>query len=302
MEKWFKYILSFVAGALVIGIIVAINMPKPKMTLFDKIELSKMIDELNDDLPMEIGTIGYLDSIKNVDQTFIYYMSVKGDNGIKQVYTENYNEFKNLLKYNIVLMNGQKKMGSILAKFLEDKDLSMGARIYTPNRDYVEWKITGSELMDFVESCRLDPTETLQQVIDMQIKIANLDLPMKPGDSTPIRSVTLNSIEQEGDDSYLLQSVSHVGNTITFLYDVDETMQDLDVMIENSDNEEFLENLVALSAEDADIKAFFDLVAISHSNILFRCVGRSSGKVAEIVLPYGLLRRYCKVPSYLLSN
>ena len=302
MEKWFKYILSFVAGALVIGIIVAINMPKPKMTLFDKSELHKMIVGLNDDLPMEIGTIGYLDSIKNVGQTIFYIMSVKGDNGIKQVYTENYDEFKELLKYTIVILNGQKDMGSKLATILDKKGLDMGVRIYPPNKDYTEWRFTGSELKDFVESCRLNPTEALHQVIDMEIKIANLDLPMKPGDSTPIRSVTLNSIEADGDDGFLLQSVTHVGNTITFLYDVDEKVQDIDVMIENSDNEQYLENLAAILAEDADIKAFFGLVAISHSNILFRCVGRTSGKVAEIALPYGLLRKYSKVPSYMLSN
>ena len=302
MEKWFKYILSFVAGALVIGIIVAINMPKPKMTMFDKSELHKMIVGLNEDLPREVGTIGYLDSIKNVDQTIFYIMSVKGDNGIKQVYIENYNEFRELLKYTIVILNGQKNMGTILTTFIEDKGIDMGVRIYTPNRDYTEWRITGPELKSFVESCRLDPTEALQKVIDMQIKIANLDLHMKPGESTPIRSVTLNSIEPDADDSSLLQSVTHVGNTINFLYDVDETMQDLDVMIENSDNEDYLENLAAILAEDTDVKEFFGLVAISHSNILFRYVGRTSGKVAEVVLPYGLLKKYCKVPSYMLSN
>lgn len=302
MEKWFKYFLTFVVAALTIGIFIAINMPKPKMSVFDRSELNKMIILLNEDLPREIGTIGYLDSIKNIDQAIFYIMSVKGDSGIKQVYTENYDEFKELLKYTIIILNGQKDMGAKLATILDKKGLDMGVRIYTPNKDFTDWRITGAELKDFVESCRLDPTAALRQVIDMQIKIANLSLPMEPGDGTAIRSITMNSIESEDDDSFLLQSVSHLGNSIVLLYDVDEKEQDLELVKENSNNEEYIENIAAIAAEDADVKEFFGVVALSRSNIVLRCMGRSSKKEAEILLPYEVIRKYCKVPAYLLSH
>ena len=302
MEKWFKYFLTFVVAALMIGIFIAINMPKPKMSLFDKSELNRMIVRLNEDLPREIGTIGYLDSIKNIDQTIYYIMSVKGDNRIKQVYTENYEEFKELLKYTVVILNGQRDKGDQLATILDAKGLDMGVRIYTPDKDFTDWRITGAELKTFVESCQLDPTAALRHVIDMQIEIANLSLPMKPGDGTAIRSVTLNSIESEDDDSSLLQSVTHLGNSIIFQYDVDKEEQELDLMKVNSNNDEYIENIAAIAAEDADVKEFFGCVALSRSNIILQYVGRTSGNKVEILLPYEVMRKYCKVPAYLLAH
>lgn len=302
MEKWFKYFLTFVVAALTIGIFTAINMPKPKMSVFDRSEMNRMIIHLNEDLPREIGTIGYLDSIKNIDQTIFYIMSVKGDNRIKKVYAENYDEFKELLKYTVLILNGQRGMGDKLVAILDAKGLDMGVRIYTPNREFTDWRITGEELKNFAESCRLDPTAALHQVIDMQIEIANLSLPMKPGDGTPIRSVTLNSIESEDDDSFLLQSITHLGNSIVFLYDVDEEEQDLDLMKANSNNDVYIENIAAIAAEDADVKEFFGCVALSRSNIVLQYVGRTSRKKVEILLPYKVIRKYCKVPAYLLFH
>ena len=178
----------------------------------------------------------------------------------------------------------------------------MGVRIYTPDKNFIDWRITGAELKDFAESCRLDPTAALRQVIDMQIIIANLGLPMKPSDGTPVRSVTINSIEPEGDNSFLLQSISHFGNSIVLIYDVDEKEYDLELMTENSKNEEYIENLAAIAAEDADVKEFFGVVVLSRSNIVLQCVGRSSKKIVEILLPYEVVRKYCKVPAYLLSH
>ena len=108
--------------------------------------------------------------------------------------------------------------------------------------------------------------------------------------------------KSEDDDSFLLQSVSHLGNSIVLLYDVDEKEQDLELVKENSNNEEYIENIAAIAAEDADVKEFFGVVALSRSNIVLQCVGRSSKKEAEILLPYEVIRKYCKVPAYLLSH
>ena len=73
-----------------------LNMPRPKLTFSDKMKLSQIIAECNADLPREIGTIGYLDSMSFADETITYAVSVKGDNRIMQVYSDNYDEFKDM--------------------------------------------------------------------------------------------------------------------------------------------------------------------------------------------------------------
>lgn len=99
MEKGFKYFLWIVVLGLFFGIFVAINMPKPSMTITEEIEIKKAISRWNSILPRKIGTIGTMDSIVYHDRTITYNITVFGDNGIKEVYKKNYNEFKDILKY-----------------------------------------------------------------------------------------------------------------------------------------------------------------------------------------------------------
>ena len=97
MDKLFKYIIAVLIVCTLIGIFIALNRPRPKLTFNDKIRLSKIIAECNADLPREIGTIGYLDSMSFADETITYAVSVKGDDRIMQVYSDNYDEFKDII-------------------------------------------------------------------------------------------------------------------------------------------------------------------------------------------------------------
>ena len=125
MEKIFKYILAILVVCTLVGIFVALNNPRPKLTFNDKIRLSKIIAECNMDLPREIGTIGYLDSMSFADETITYAVSVKGDDRIMQVYSDNYDEFKDMLKYSFIEMNGQRNLGNTFAHSLETKGLNI---------------------------------------------------------------------------------------------------------------------------------------------------------------------------------
>lgn len=301
MEKAFKYFLSIFSIALVIGIIYAIHAPKPQMSIFDEQEMRQLIVRLNEDLPREIGTIGYLDSITYSNHTISYIMSVKGDNGIKQVYTEYYDNFKDLLKYSVLMMNDQRNMGQKFSSILDSKGLDAGVKIYTPDGTYTSWTITGTELKNFVDGCRLNPTEALHRVIEMEVKIANLTLPMKPGEGSSVRTVTLNSIESDDEAGFLLLSIAYIGNSLVLEYDVDEHENDLNLIDENATSIEYIETLASIMAEDADVSEFFGLVSIAHTNIVLKCIGRTSKKVVEITIPYHVIKKYCKVPSYLLS-
>lgn len=111
MDKLFKYIIAVLIVCTLIGIFIALNMPRPKLTFSDKMKLSQIIAECNTDLPREIGTIGYLDSVSFADETVTYAVSVKGDDRIMQVYSDNYDEFKDMLKYSFYRNEWAKKLG-----------------------------------------------------------------------------------------------------------------------------------------------------------------------------------------------
>lgn len=302
MEKLFKYILAILVVCTLVGIVVALNNPRPKLTFNDKIRLRQIITRCNADLPREIGTIGYLDSMSFADETITYAVSVKGDDRIMQVYSDNYDEFKDMLKYSFIEMNGQKNLGNTFAHCLEAKGLNICFKVSTENKKSLSWNITGKELSAFVDSCKLSPTTALKKVIDMQIKIVNLKLPVTTSDSSKATTVAINSIVGDvKDESCFLQSIKYEGNNLLFEYKVnDEGAKDIKKLKDRENDLEFMDALVQELAQDKDVLEFIGLLAISHSNMVL--VYKNSAKQISLKLPYIILRNHCKIPEDLLST
>lgn len=299
MEKRFKYFLWVVVFGLCVGIFVAMNMPKPSMTKFEEMEIKNVMSLWNSDLPRTIGT---MDSIVYHDRTITYNITVFGDNSIKEVYKKNYNEFKDLLKYSLLAMNGQRNMGSALSSILDKKELNLGIRVYTQDGDATEWEMPGSELNEFMKACQMSPTTALRTTIDMQLEIANQHLPVKIEDvHDPIKFVALNAIFGDLDESCLPKSISHVGEDIIFEYNVDEDSIDWEELDKIKDNPDALDLLASLLTEDEDVHEFLGVIALSHSNMVITYEGRDTHKTVSIRIPYSILKKHCKVPQYLLS-
>ena len=303
MEKLFKYIIAILIVCTLFGIFIALNMPRPKLTFSDKMKLSQIIAECNADLPREIGTIGYLDSMSFADETITYAVSVKGDDRIIQVYSENYDEFKDMLKYSFIEMNGQESLGNTFAHSLETKGLNICFKVSTENKKSMSWNITGKELSTFVDSCKLSPTTALKKVIDMQIKIANLKLPVTTSDSPKATTVAINSIVGNvKDESCLLQEIKYEGNNLLFEYKVnEESMKDLENLKGREDDLELMNAFVQELAQDKDVLELIGMLAISHSNMVLVYRESKSNEQISIEMPYTILRNHCKVPQELLS-
>lgn len=303
MGKLFKYIIVLLIVCTLIGIFIALNMPRPKLTFSDKMKLSQIIAECNSNLPREIGTIGYLDSMSFANETITYAVSVKGDDRIIQVYSDNYDEFKDMLKYSFIEMNGQGSLGNTFAHSLETKGLNICFKISTENKKSMSWNITGKELSTFVDSCKLSPTTALKKVIDMQIKIANLKLPVTTSDSPKATTVAINSIVGDvKDESCLLQSIKYEGNNLLFEYKVNEEgAKDIKRLKDREEDLDFMDAFVQELAQDKDVLEFIGMLALSHSNMVLVYRENASAKQFSLTLPYTILRNHCKVPQNLLS-
>lgn len=303
MDKLFKYIIAIFIACTLTGIFIALNIPRSKLTFNEKMRLSKIIAECNTDLPREIGTIGYLDSMSFADETITYSVSVKGDDRIIQVYSDNYDEFKDMLKYSFIEMNGQGNLGNTFAHSLETKGLNICFKVSTENKKSMSWNITGKELSTFVDSCKLSPTTALKKVIDMQIKIANLKLPVTTSDSPKATTVAINSIVGDvKDESCLLQSIKCEGNNLLFVYKVNEEgAKDIKRLKDREEDLDFMDAFVQELAQDKDVQEFVGMLALSHSNMVLVYREKASAKQFSLTLPYTILRNHCKVPQNLLS-
>ena len=303
MEKLFKYIIAILIVCTLIGIFIALNMPRPKLTFSEKMKLSQIIAECNADLPREIGTIGYMDSMSFADETITYAVSVKGDDRIMQVYSDNYDEFKDMLKYSFIEMNGQRNLGKTFAHSLEAKGLNICFKVSTENKKSMSWNITGKELSVFVDSCKLSPTTTLKKVIDMQIKIADLKIPNTTSDSPQATTVAINSIVGDvKDESCLLQAIKYERSNLLFEYKVnEESMKGIERLKGREEDLNFMDALVQELSQDKDVLEFIGMLAISHSNMVLVYRESKSNERISIELPYTILRNHCKVPQDLLS-
>lgn len=303
MGKLFKYIIVLLIVCTLIGIFIALNMPRPKLTFSDKMKLSQIIAECNANLPREIGTIGYLDSMSFADGTITYTVSVKGDDRIMQVYSDNYDEFKDMLKYSFIEMNGQGNLGNTFAHSLETKGLNICFKVSTENKKSMSWNITGKELSTFVDFCKLSPTTALKKVIDMQIKIANLKLPVTTSDFPKATTVAINSIVGDvKDENCLLQSIKYEGNNLLFEYKVNEEgAKDIKRLKDREEDLDFMDAFVQELAQDKDVLEFIGMLALSHSNMVLVYRENASAKQFSLTLPYTILRNHCKVPQNLLS-
>ena len=303
MGKLFKYIIVLLIVCTFIGIFIALNMPRPKLTFSDKMKLSQIIAECNANLPREIGTIGYLDSMSFANETITYAVSVKGDDRIMQVYSDNYDEFKDMLKYSFIEMNGQGNLGNTFAHSLETKGLNICFKVSTENKKSMSWNITGKELSAFVDSCKLSPTTALKKVIDMQIKIANLKLLVTASDSPKATTVAINSIVGNVKaESCLLQSIKYEGNNLLFEYKVNEEgVKNIERLKDREEDLDFMDAFVQELAQDKDVLEFIGMLAISHSNMVLVYRESKSNEQISIEMPYTILRNHCKVSQELLS-
>lgn len=303
MDKLFKYIIAIFIACTLIGIFIALNMPRPKLTFSDKMKLSQIIAECNADLPLEIGTIGYLDSMSFADETITYAVSVKGDDRIMQVYSDNYDEFKDMLKYSFIEMNGQRNLGNTFAHSLKAKGLDICFKVYTESNKSKSWTITGREIREFVDSCKSSPTTALKRVIDMQIQIANLKIPVTTSDSPKATTVAINSIVGDTkDESCLLQSIKYEGNNLLFEYKVNEEgVKNIERLKDREEDLDFMDAFVQELAQDKDVQEFIGMLVISHSNMVLVYRESKSNEQISIELPYTILRNHCKVPQNLLS-
>lgn len=300
MEKAFKFFVIVFVVCTLVGITIAINAPRPKLSFNERLKLSEIIAKCNADLPCEIGTIGYLDSVSFAEETITYHTRINGDG---KIMSDNYDDIKDMLKYSILVMNGQKNLGDIIAYFLGDKGLNMCWKVCAENQMSMNWKITGDEYRTFIDSCKSSPSEALNKIMDMQIKLANLKLPLSPYQNTQVASITTNSLIGNGtDEDFLLQSIKHKGNDILIEYKVSENeMKDIENLKDISNNLDFLNALTQELAQDKDVLELIGMMAISHSNMVLIYRGKTSGKQVSVKIPYNILRNNCNVAQELLN-
>lgn len=304
MEKIIKIFVFVFAAVLLVAIIYIKSLPQNRTTIAETLQMNTWVDEMNNDLPRNIGSIGSLDKISFEESFIHYHLSVNGDADIMNFYEQNYQQFKDVLMYSIVLLNGRHNNADKFAKFLSYKDWGLKSTIKAIDGRYLSWEITGQEIENFIMNCQLNPTSALDKIIDMQIEMAKLSIPINNDDYTQIRSVPTNTLLSTIEEGFELIDIKHVNNDIVFEYRVDERKANLNLADLKIASQllEFKKEFACSLTEDVDLREFFNLVVISHSNLVMRYHGNISEEMVDVYLPYSILKSYCNVPENILND
>ncbi|MCM1042080.1 MAG: hypothetical protein NC396_06600 [Bacteroides sp.] len=299
MKTSFKWLLVTFALVLLGTIVVVSQLPKPKLSFTERTEINDIINRVNATLPHRMGTIGQWDKVSFCKNTLTYHYSLYGDASISQFYKDNYAEFREMIPYGFLIMNGQQNNGNLLVSLLEDKGLVTVFEFKTPGGGIFRWQYDGIELVEFINRAKATPVEAIQTVLDIQIKLANLSLPMALDDMGNLQSIPVNSMVQSISTGDILLRIYREGNNIIFVIKTAETqfiLDDVKAIAQNPDGSDFFASALA---EDPDFREFMSLLAIAQADFTYRVRNKNATDSAEVRIPYSVLRKYCSMPQLL---
>lgn len=293
MRISFKHLLAIFASVIIGAIILVQFLPKPKLSFSDKQELFKAIGKLNSELPRKIGSVGQLDCVTYDSNVITYHFTNFGDPSIDAFYEDNHNEVGEMLKYGVITLNGQNNAGDNFAKLLDSKGLTICIEFKTPSNKIFQWNYTGTDIIDFMKSISVTPTEALYTIIDTHIKLANLSLPTEANNPGCVNTIVTNSIGfTMGQDEKLLK-ILHDGNNVIFVCETDEQEISIPEIREYLSNPLFIQNYATILSKDADMMEFMNMLVLSHSNLIYRVKNVGSTDSVDVTLPYDILKNNC---------
>lgn len=272
-------------------------MPKPKLSFSERQEILNGISRLNSELPRKIGTIGQLDKVSFIGDTLSYYFSNYGDPIIDEFYKDNYNSVRDIMKYGCLTLNGQNNSGTRLAALLETKGIILQTIFTTPSKKEFHFIFEGKELLEFLDKIKISPTEALYTILDTNIKLLNLSLPIELEDFGEIQTISSNTFKNSLGDGDRLKEIRHSDNDVIFIIETKEKDFKINEIKPISENEIFLNEFTKELATDLDIREFLGMLAISHSNMVYKYYTPNYSDSVQIIIPYIILKNHSSINS-----
>lgn len=298
MPDLFKKLL--IAFTIIIGltIIVVQIMPKPKLSYSERRELLNQLFVFNAKLPLKVGTIGQLDRVVLEGDTLSYHFSNYGDRMIDAFYEANYDAVREVMMYGIIALNGRNNNGTKLTDWYDAKGIILKSVFKTPSSREFSWVYSGEELLDFIDKMKISPTKALYTIIDTNIKLANMSLPLNSYDANPIQSISNNAIKTSLSDGDRLLEIKHEDDNIIFVIETQEKEARIADIKPVAEELTFLDALMEEASEDPDMKEFIDMLALSHSNLVYSYHNVSRTDSVNIVVPYIILEDYSTINNH----
>lgn len=268
--------------------------------------MQSLVDNLNKELPRNIGTIGKFNHVSYWDDTLTYHASIREDADSKltmDYYQKHKKEVGKLCSSMMVMMNAQSgEPGSRMAELLTDTHNVLTLEITLPSNQSLHWSWSGDDLQRAIAVNKKSSAELLMTAIKYQLDLYERKLPMTFGEDGQALSLSTNAILKNLGQYEALVDLSMSGKNIIFTFSTPETEATIAEMSGNSKDVTVVRLLLQELCEDPDFKEFINLFALAKCNMVFIYKGIKSKNTAKVIFPYTMLREYCNIPDELLDQ
>lgn len=259
-----KAIITSIIAFVVLGIIGIISKSIVKANY--KPSIAEMVSRANRDCPIPFaGGAGEVSSITLEDNYLTYHIKFFQENATVKMIEENPEAAKELCYMSFLAINQQQNGRNRMMELLRDNNL--GCKVVFTEVDGKSSEITLSQsyLDEISKREDIEPTEALYNGLSLKDAANGLSLPMEIAEG-----MVLVSSEVEG--KYLVMTIK-----------MEEPMYDMNIL---SSNKAIMKSelMEGVRNPDADMAATLDLCKVSHTGLLYRYIGETSGKKVEVAV------------------
>ena len=228
--------------------------------LIDRITLNKKVKEMNEECPIDLGSLGKMEGVYIDDDNVIMRLVVSKGAGLNiNAMRNNEEQFKN----GFITGFSNSEDSRILMKVIVDANAGFTIRfIQADALDSIDFRLSTDDLKEALNSA--DMTGSPMKIIETMANNANVQCPQPIDDVTVMTKVSL-------EDNYL-----------TYYYDIDESQVSIDALNESKAamKAEIARNLLA---DDPTLEQIRKNCINANVGIRYIYVGTSSKKQMIIV-------------------
>lgn len=245
--------------------------------------------------------MGVMKRIDLVDDVLSYYIDVDGDSAVEKLYAQKYDMVKESLLFAFLMMNSHNDLGKMILSVMKEGNLRLRyvTTIKPSGKEYT-FVYSATDIQEFLDRCKLHPTEALAAVIDMQV-IEGQEFPAWVDDYGMPHHVTDDELADVKKKYIVEFKPKREGTALVLTYSLPEIGESLAGMPDLSEDEVMQASMAQDMASDPTTLRLINLLVMAHSDLKVRYTGARSGQTISINLPYSLLRKYCTLPESVLS-
>jgi DNA-binding protein YbaB len=255
MKRLVKILLCCITILFVCGSLLSCNQKEAA--------IKQEIEQLNDQCPIVLGSSGAITKVEYEEGTVTFTYLVNEKETLTDI--EKFKMYKSLLKELSMTSLASSNLASMETISNDDVDLRY-KMLGSQSKAIVIIDVTSQELKDFMANIDGKPHALDYKLLDLQVQLANTNLPQKI------------------EDGMLITQITQEGNNVVYKLSVDEELLGNDVNILDRVKDQLKSDITRSlqSEDDLALTRFEQLLKKLQYGLIYRFCGNHSGHTVDI--------------------